>query len=163
MLRLNTSVEPAKEPNRLGVLAGDLQGFPNGRRLADDAIDISLQAVEGAAQEGKLVEALAAGDKVDQNDNGFENEFPFLALPNTDSVNTSKGKEGAQADNSAYDKNGKEGKDKNGNVLKIAPVAAETGFAGSTSTALVAVGLLSLIGAGGVVFVRRRQTAAGSR
>jgi hypothetical protein len=36
MLRLNTSIKPAEKADRLGVLAGDLQGFPNGRRLGDD-------------------------------------------------------------------------------------------------------------------------------
>lgn len=61
--RLGMIVAPAKKPQRLGVLAGDLAGFPNGRRPVDDAIDISLQAVEGAAQTGKLVPAPAAGDK----------------------------------------------------------------------------------------------------
>ncbi|WP_214401983.1 DUF4331 domain-containing protein [Pseudonocardia lacus] len=81
MLRLNTSVEPTKDPDRLGVLAGDLQGFPNGRRLGDDIIDISLQAVAGAAQTGTLVDALAAGDKVDANDVAFLDEFPYVALP----------------------------------------------------------------------------------
>jgi hypothetical protein len=87
-LRLNMSVGPAKTPNRLGVLANDLQGFPNGRRLTDDVIDIALQAMEGAAQSGKLVEALAAGDKVDANDRGFEHAFPYVALPNAEGVNT---------------------------------------------------------------------------
>ena len=81
MLRLNTSIAPTKDPNRLGVLGGDLQGFPNGRRLADDVIDISIQAVEGAAQTGKLVDALATGDKVDANDVDFGTEFPYVALP----------------------------------------------------------------------------------
>jgi hypothetical protein len=71
MLRLNLGVPVAQQPNRLGVLAGDLQGFPNGRRLTDDAVDIGLQALEGAAQTGKLVDAIAAGDKVDANDNAF--------------------------------------------------------------------------------------------
>jgi len=83
MLRLNLSVPPAAQPNRLGVLAGDLQGYPNGRRLSDDVVDIALQAVEGAAQTGKLVDALAKGDSVDQNDNAFTNTFPYVALPNT--------------------------------------------------------------------------------
>jgi len=46
-------------------------------------VDIALQAVEGAAQAGKLVDALAKGDAVDQNDNAFGNTFPFVALPNT--------------------------------------------------------------------------------
>jgi hypothetical protein len=81
MLRLNTSIAPAAEPNRLGVLGGDLQGFPNGRRLTDDVIDISVQAVAGAAQAGKLVDALAAGDAVDANDVEFLDEFPYVALP----------------------------------------------------------------------------------
>jgi hypothetical protein len=83
MLRLNLSVPVTAQPNRLGVLGGDLQGFPNGRRLADDVVDISVQAVEGAAVTGKLVDALAAGDRVDTNDNAFGGTFPYVALPNT--------------------------------------------------------------------------------
>jgi hypothetical protein len=87
-LRLNMSVGPTKKPNRLGVLAGDLQGFPNGRRLTDDVVDISIQAMEGAAASGKLVDALAAGDKVNANDRRFFANFPYLALPNGQGVNT---------------------------------------------------------------------------
>ena len=87
MLRLNTSIPPAVNPNRLGVLAGDLQGFPNGRRLTDDVVDISLQAVEGAAATGELVPALASGDGVNVNDDAFGAAFPYLALPNTVAVN----------------------------------------------------------------------------
>src|SRR5690349_19962137 len=90
MLRLNLSVKPTVNPNRLGVLGGDLQGFPNGRRLTDDVVDIELQALEGAAQTGKIVDALAAGDKVDANDNAFGGTFPYLALPNGDAVNGAK-------------------------------------------------------------------------
>jgi len=89
MLRLNMSMAATASPNRLGVLAQDLAGFPNGRRLADDVVDISLQAVEGAAQSGKLVEALAAGDKVDQNDRSFSRSFPYVALPHNNAVNRS--------------------------------------------------------------------------
>src|SRR5262249_39900268 len=41
MMRLNTSIPPvapaAQKP--LGVLAGDLAGFPNGRRPGDDVVD----------------------------------------------------------------------------------------------------------------------------
>ncbi|MFF2521030.1 DUF4331 domain-containing protein [Streptomyces liangshanensis] len=87
-LRLNMAVPPAADPQRYGVLAGDLAGFPNGRRLTDDVIDISLQAVEGAAQTGQLVPALAAGDKVDTNEVPFGTSFPYLALPHTKSVNS---------------------------------------------------------------------------
>jgi hypothetical protein len=87
MLRLNLCVTPAAKPNRLGVLGGDTQGFPNGRRLTDDVIDISIQAMEGAAQSGKLVQALAAGDKVNANDVSFEKSFPYVAEPNQYAVN----------------------------------------------------------------------------
>jgi hypothetical protein len=88
MLRLNLGVPITANPNRLGVLANDLQGFPNGRRLTDDVLDIGLQALEGAALTGKLVDALAAGDAVDANDNAFGDTFPYLALPNAVGVNT---------------------------------------------------------------------------
>lgn len=47
MLRLNLGIEPASNPNRLGVVGGDTAGFPNGRRLNDDIVDIALQVVEG--------------------------------------------------------------------------------------------------------------------
>jgi hypothetical protein len=50
MLRLNTSVDPTPPVSQkdLGVLAGDLAGFPNGRRPYDDVTDIELRALEGA-------------------------------------------------------------------------------------------------------------------
>ncbi|GGP04757.1 DUF4331 domain-containing protein [Nonomuraea glycinis] len=85
MLRLNTAVPPAKDPDRLGVLAGDLQGFPNGRRLGDDVVDIALQAVAGAARTGKLVPGLT--DKVDANDKPFGQAFPYIPLPSNVAVN----------------------------------------------------------------------------
>src|ERR1700722_7158371 len=50
MLRLNTSTAPtpAAAQNDLGVLGGDLAGFPNGRRPYDDVVDITLRVAEGA-------------------------------------------------------------------------------------------------------------------
>jgi hypothetical protein len=93
-LRLNTSIPPTAQPNRLGVLGGDLQGFPNGRRLADDALDISLQAVEGAAVSG-IVPALAAGDRVDRNNVPFGSVFPYITLPNNTAVNQTSNNGGA--------------------------------------------------------------------
>jgi hypothetical protein len=50
MLRLNTSTPatPAASQNDLGVLGGDLAGFPNGRRPYDDVVDITLRVAEGA-------------------------------------------------------------------------------------------------------------------
>ena len=49
LLRLNTGVPPtpAATANRLGLLGGDAAGFPNGRRLADDVVDIALRLVVG--------------------------------------------------------------------------------------------------------------------
>ncbi|MEV0582355.1 DUF4331 domain-containing protein [Nonomuraea sp. NPDC050310] len=85
MLRLNMAIPPARNPNRLGVLAGDLQGFPNGRRLSDDVLDIALQAMAGAATTGRLVPALT--DKVDANDKPFGSAFPYIPLPGNTSVN----------------------------------------------------------------------------
>ncbi len=50
MLRLNTStpVTALASQNPLGVAAGDLAGFPNGRRPADDVVDLSLRVAMGA-------------------------------------------------------------------------------------------------------------------
>jgi hypothetical protein len=47
MLRLNTSIPPSSNPNILGVLGGDLAGYPNGRRVFDDVVTIELRAVAG--------------------------------------------------------------------------------------------------------------------
>lgn len=48
--RLNTSIAPTppSKQNDLGVLGGDLAGFPNGRRPYDDVVDIELRVAEGA-------------------------------------------------------------------------------------------------------------------
>src|SRR5712691_4560198 len=49
MLRLNTSIPPTAldQQDRLGLLAGQKDGFPNGRRLGDDVFDIELRALAG--------------------------------------------------------------------------------------------------------------------
>jgi len=40
-----TSAKLAAElRNRLGVLDGDTQGWPNGRRVGDDAIDVAVRS-----------------------------------------------------------------------------------------------------------------------
>ncbi|MDK3257754.1 DUF4331 domain-containing protein [Blastococcus capsensis] len=83
MLRLNMSIPPAAEPNRLGVLENDLAGFPNGRRLIDDVVDIELQVLEG-----ELVgRPNALGDAVPDNDVPFTDKFPYVGLPHFDAVN----------------------------------------------------------------------------
>ncbi|MCP3822566.1 DUF4331 domain-containing protein [Streptomyces sp. A3M-1-3] len=77
VLRLNTAIEPAGDPKRLGVLDGDNSGFPNGRRLTDDVVDIALQVVEGEL----LGQKNDLGDAVDENDQKFDRSFPYVALP----------------------------------------------------------------------------------
>jgi hypothetical protein len=47
MMRLNVAIPPSSYPNNLGVLGGDLAGFPNGRRPADDVTTIELRALAG--------------------------------------------------------------------------------------------------------------------
>ncbi|MGH3755315.1 MAG: DUF4331 domain-containing protein [Pseudonocardiaceae bacterium] len=86
-LRVNMSVPVSATPHRLGVLGGDRQGFPNGRRLADDVVDISVQALAGAVRTGQIVAPLAAGDQVDVNDQAFLTQFPYVALPSNTAVN----------------------------------------------------------------------------
>jgi hypothetical protein len=165
MLRLNLGVAPTAKPNRLGVLGGDLQGFPNGRRLADDVIDISLQAVEGAAQAGKLVDALAAGDKVNANEVGFENSFPYVALPHDAAVNTAgdgkaAAKPAAKAPAKAAGKGKAVAKGKSSvkaESLNLSPVAAVTS-SGSSMFFFGAV-LLILLSAVVLVVRRRRETS----
>ena len=90
MLRLNTGIKPSAAPNRLGVLANDTAGFPNGRRLTDDVVDIELQALAGALRTG-IVPALADGDQVNQNDLAFGKAFPYLALPHSGSNTAPRG------------------------------------------------------------------------
>jgi hypothetical protein len=75
------------------VLGGDMAGFPNGRRLADDVFDISLKAMAGAAyplfHPDFKADPLAAqlGDGVDANDVPFRTSFPYVALPHEGTVN----------------------------------------------------------------------------
>ena len=47
MLRLNMAIPPASQAEPLGLLGGDLAGFPNGRRVSDDVVTIELRAIAG--------------------------------------------------------------------------------------------------------------------
>lgn len=60
-------------------------------RLTDDVVDIEVQALEGAAQTGVIVPALATGDKVNANDVPFGSAFPYVALPHNSAVNAGGG------------------------------------------------------------------------
>jgi hypothetical protein len=76
MLRLNTNITPVASPARLGALAGDTAGFPNGRRLTDDVIDITLMAAIGALNGVRT----PLGDGVNVNDVPFRRTFPYLGV-----------------------------------------------------------------------------------
>jgi len=81
-LRLNMSIPPCTSGcSRLGVIGNDNAGFPNGRRLGDDVLDISLQVVEGVL----VGQDTGLGDGVDVNDRTFRSAFPYLALPHSGS------------------------------------------------------------------------------
>ena len=89
-IRLNLAIAPTApvgQGNRLGVLGGDLAGYPNGRRLEDDVIDISERAVGGAL----IGHSLPLGDGVDANDVPYQSTFPYQADPFSGYDNT-KGK-----------------------------------------------------------------------
>ncbi|MEU6842073.1 DUF4331 domain-containing protein [Streptomyces sp. NPDC046716] len=139
MLRLNTSVRPSGSPKRLGVLDGDRAGFPNGRRLTDDVVDIELQAVEGELV-GKKNDL---GDAVNANDQKFGDSFPYVALPSSGSRGRSA-KAGDADDTSRSVLNGgalgssssRSGDDTDDNTLLVASAAA--GVAGAL---LIGLGL----------------------
>jgi uncharacterized protein DUF4331 len=78
-LRINLSIPPtaAAKASRMGVLGGDNAGFPNGRRLTDDVVDIEEQAVAGFLM-GKKV---PLGDGVDGNDVANLDHFPYVGVP----------------------------------------------------------------------------------
>jgi len=82
MLRLNVAVPATSSPNRLGAIASDLGGFPNGRRLADDIVDIELRVVAGVLVAGfNKSPNNALTDGVDANDMAFLSTFPYVATP----------------------------------------------------------------------------------
>jgi hypothetical protein len=103
-LRLNTAIRPTAIPNNLGLLGGDLAGFPNGRRVFDDVATIELRAVAGATLPlvvpsfvadgaaglvtfgltGKVTDQFAIGTK------GYLPSFPYLGVPYSGYSNPAK-------------------------------------------------------------------------
>src|SRR6185312_13143537 len=86
MLRLNVALPatPFDKQSNLGLLGGDIAGFPNGRRVGDDVTDIALRAVAGGtpftANTNKAPNN-ALGDGVDHNDSPYLKVFPYVGLP----------------------------------------------------------------------------------
>jgi hypothetical protein len=99
LIRLNTGIPPSGPVgtgNRLGLLAGEFDGFPNGRRLEDDVVDIELRAFACGygAVVGPIIESFGfcgdnanrspnnmLGDGVDGNDRPFHTTFPYVPEP----------------------------------------------------------------------------------
>ena len=94
-LRLNTgtAVTPYASQKDLGVLAGDLSGFPNGRRPIDDVVDITLRVAMGVLlkpYDGSAMDPDPASDAsrqlgytdgVQANPANFLTVFPYLNTP----------------------------------------------------------------------------------
>jgi Domain of unknown function (DUF4331) len=97
LLRLNTGIPPTPVgmQKRLGFIAGDSAGYPNGRRPVDDVFDISARAVAGI-----LVNATEfgtpLGDGVNTKTEGFNNSFPYVMPANSgrNSAHTGPGQAG---------------------------------------------------------------------
>jgi hypothetical protein len=87
MLRLNVAVPPATTPNVLGVVGGDLAGYPNGRRVADDVTTIAIRAIAGITYPlvNKSYKPDAAASAVEQGITPLANRsqptFPYVAAP----------------------------------------------------------------------------------
>jgi hypothetical protein len=86
MLRLNVAVPPSASPSPFGILGGDLAGFPNGRRPADDIVAIELRAVAGVTYmlvAPSYTPDAAAGLLTDGTTGSvtFDDTFPYLQEP----------------------------------------------------------------------------------
>jgi hypothetical protein len=102
MLRLNTStpVTPVAAQNDLGVIGGDVAGFPNGRRPIDDVVDIALRAAmgvllspfDGSAKDpdpaSDASRQLHYTDGAEPNPANYLTVFPYLMTPLAGSPNS---------------------------------------------------------------------------
>jgi hypothetical protein len=91
MLRLNMAISPTgvngAGTSSLGLVGGDLGGYPNGRRVMDDVVSIALKAVAGATiplvdstfTPDAAVSAVTQG--VTPNSEAYQSSFPYLADP----------------------------------------------------------------------------------
>jgi hypothetical protein len=85
VMRLNSNIPPvpAAQQKPLGVVGGDLAGYPNGRRPGDDVVDNSLRVLMGSA----LQAAQAPSGQLPFTDGVFmdaltvDEKFPYLKAP----------------------------------------------------------------------------------
>lgn len=108
MVRLNTNIPATPRANQsyLGLAAGDLAGFPNGRRPGDDTVDIALRVAMGAlchplplgdngqavnlglcAPEDAPIGNVPLTDGAPLSAMDFNNSFPYLLRPYAGSPN----------------------------------------------------------------------------
>ena len=88
MLRLNVAIPPTtSNPSPLGVVGGDLAGYPNGRRVFDDVVSIELKAIAGATiplvdnsftPDGAVA---AVSSYITPADDRYQDTFPYLGSP----------------------------------------------------------------------------------
>ncbi len=86
LLRVNTGIAPTSQVNRkrMGFIAGDSAGFPNGRRVSDDVTDIALQVVAGVLNPAfNSFPNNRLADGVNANDNSYQESFPYVAFANS--------------------------------------------------------------------------------
>jgi hypothetical protein len=105
ILRLNTAIPPTAraDAGSMGVFDGDFAGFPNGRRLGDDVVDIYMRAAMGRACNASFIASLPASvgavvasvcptideptaslhytDRAPVSESAFQATFPFLNIP----------------------------------------------------------------------------------
>ncbi|HEV8115445.1 MAG TPA: DUF4331 domain-containing protein, partial [Acidimicrobiales bacterium] len=141
-LRLNMSVPPKATGDRLGVIGGDMAGFPNGRRLSDDVVDIELQVLMGELVGSKN----DLGDGVNNNDLTFGSSFPYVALPHSGSGNRNNvGKASGGSTPAANNNN-------SGSTSGSSGTSGTSGSSGSSATPIggVAAGFGGSAGGGGI-------------
>jgi hypothetical protein len=96
LLRLNTGIPPTPfaSANRMGFLGGDIAGFPNGRRLNDDVVDIAARVVAGILVSSQYNTPI--GDGVNVPSAPISPNFPFVApaYSGRDSVHSGPGQMG---------------------------------------------------------------------
>jgi Domain of unknown function (DUF4331) len=86
-LRLNLAIPPSSKPNPLGLIGGDLAGFPNGRRVFDDITSVELRAIAGATyplvDKSYTPDAAASllTDGLTSANTSYLSQFPYLGTP----------------------------------------------------------------------------------
>jgi hypothetical protein len=97
LLRLNMAIPPSPKPSIFGILGGDIAGFPNGRRVSDDAVSIEVRAVAGVTiplvdptfkpdaalslKTGNGDPLVAQGVTPDPARDRYLTTFPYLGVP----------------------------------------------------------------------------------